>query len=337
MHAARRQLAAVRVEGELSFQRDPGPALDEGTRLTVATDAEGFEPGQRQEREAVVELGHVDVARCEIGVTPHLRGGFLRGHLRVIGPLIPAPIARGPAECLDPDDRAVGVVGEVRGRNDESDGAVDRYVTVEETEWVRDHPCTEVVLERERLAVGRIRVEGGVTPAVDGKPTQLLLRRPVEIHVTAAVHGEPIGGRVRVHREERSHPLHPGKGGGTFGCSRGSASSVAAGTAFGHDAATHHQDGPVDEHVSGLAVRHGTARRQDRGEQAAGGRTLVGPAGGDTESRRHPRDLTTAHRGDRVELRRLEAGIGDGCLRCARGQVTAGDPRSATDPRHPDA
>src|SRR4051794_12867731 len=58
---SRRQLPAVRVQREQAVPRDPLAALDEGTALALPAEAEGFEPAERDEAEAVVELRHVDV------------------------------------------------------------------------------------------------------------------------------------------------------------------------------------------------------------------------------------------------------------------------------------
>jgi hypothetical protein len=58
---ARRQLAAAGVQRRLPVTRDPRAALDERPALTRAAEPKRLEPGQRDEAEPVVELGHVDL------------------------------------------------------------------------------------------------------------------------------------------------------------------------------------------------------------------------------------------------------------------------------------
>ena len=60
----RRQLPAVGVEREHAVEGDVGAAVEEVLRLTPAAEAERLDPRQAVEREAVVELGHVDVGRA---------------------------------------------------------------------------------------------------------------------------------------------------------------------------------------------------------------------------------------------------------------------------------
>ncbi len=103
VHATRRQLTPVGVEGELTVERDAGAALDERPRLAVTAEPERLEPRQGQEREPVVELGDVHVGRLEIGAAPHFGGGVGRCHLGVVGPLVPAPEPERPATGLDPN------------------------------------------------------------------------------------------------------------------------------------------------------------------------------------------------------------------------------------------
>src|SRR5687767_4666836 len=61
-----RELSAVRVQRQRAVERDARSTLDEWAALTDRAEAEQFEPRQAVEREAVVDLGHVDVARPQI-------------------------------------------------------------------------------------------------------------------------------------------------------------------------------------------------------------------------------------------------------------------------------
>ena len=67
VHAPGRELAPVGVERQLAVEGDALAALDEGPGLAVAAQAEGLEPGEGEEREPVVELGDVDIARARVG------------------------------------------------------------------------------------------------------------------------------------------------------------------------------------------------------------------------------------------------------------------------------
>ena len=72
VHAPRGELPAVGVQRELPVEAEPLAALDVRARLALTADPEGLEPHQREEREAVVELGEVEVARPELGAAPQL-------------------------------------------------------------------------------------------------------------------------------------------------------------------------------------------------------------------------------------------------------------------------
>src|SRR5947209_18397666 len=70
VEAARRQLAAVGVDRDLAVPGYAPTALDERPAFTLLAEAERLEPGQRDEAEAVVELGHVDIGGREVGPLP---------------------------------------------------------------------------------------------------------------------------------------------------------------------------------------------------------------------------------------------------------------------------
>src|SRR5580658_538103 len=55
------ELAAVRVEREVAAERDPVPPVHECAGLSLSAEAECLQPGQREDGESVVELGHVHV------------------------------------------------------------------------------------------------------------------------------------------------------------------------------------------------------------------------------------------------------------------------------------
>jgi len=87
------ELPAVRIEGEFSLQRDAAAALDERARLALAAEAESLEPTHRDEAEAVVEFGDVDIPRPEIAAPPHHAGGVAQRHGGEVVELVPGRAA----------------------------------------------------------------------------------------------------------------------------------------------------------------------------------------------------------------------------------------------------
>src|SRR3979411_1086489 len=65
--AAARKLAAARADGQLAVERDALPTLDERAGLSAGSQAERFEPPNGVDGEPVVDLGHVDVRRRQLG------------------------------------------------------------------------------------------------------------------------------------------------------------------------------------------------------------------------------------------------------------------------------
>ena len=195
------------LSGRAALQGDASGTLDEGPCLAVTAETQCLQPGDRQEGEAVVELRHIDVRWFEVGTAPHFGRGFDRRHLRVVRPLVPSPQSERSAARLDPDG-VVAIGCGVGRRDDEGDRTVDRDVAIEETEGVRDHPGRQVVVHGERVAERRPGIQRRVPPAVDSQPAELLFCRAVEVHVTAGVEGEPIGGRIGVSGEKPGYISH---------------------------------------------------------------------------------------------------------------------------------
>src|SRR4051794_22776666 len=76
VQAAGRELAAAGRDGQLAVERDAPATLDEGAGLVARREAERPQPLPRVDREAVVDLGHVDVRGLEVGARPeHLGAG----------------------------------------------------------------------------------------------------------------------------------------------------------------------------------------------------------------------------------------------------------------------
>src|SRR5262249_5138064 len=157
-----RGLAAPGVGGGPAAELEP-TALDEGAALAPATEPEGLDPGEGEEAEAVVELRGVHVGGREVRPRPQLRPGVTRRHGGQVFPLIPArPRAHGRPDGVDADWGMRQVARDVRSRDDHRGRAVTRRVAVVEPERPADEPGIEVLRQRERLAIDRVRVERGV-------------------------------------------------------------------------------------------------------------------------------------------------------------------------------
>src|SRR5690606_22411036 len=130
-------------------------------------------PGQAVEGEAVVEFGHIDVARSQSGPRPQMRG--LAQYLWFVGrrALIPfEPFDELCAHRLDEHRWAREVARRLPGRDDHRDRAVARYIAVVQPEWCGDRPRAEVVVHGERVAVDRRRIQRGIGALVERDPAQ---------------------------------------------------------------------------------------------------------------------------------------------------------------------
>jgi hypothetical protein len=114
-----------------------------------------------------------------------------------------------PAPCRGRDGRPAQVACALRARDDDTEPAVRHQAAVVEVERLHDPARRVVVLERERLfAELRLRVQVGPLPLRDGDGAEVVLRRPVAVHVALrdeGVHrvdaeeavGRPSRGRSR--------------------------------------------------------------------------------------------------------------------------------------------
>lgn len=82
-------MPALCVERQLTVQADALAPFDEGARLTLFAKAEGFEPGESEKAEAVVEFGHVDVLGLQVSPAPEHVGAFLGRHTGEVRELVP--------------------------------------------------------------------------------------------------------------------------------------------------------------------------------------------------------------------------------------------------------
>src|SRR5262249_40931075 len=157
-----RELAAPGVGRERAAELEPA-ALDEGAALAPATEPERLDPGEGEEAEAVVELRRVHVGGLEVRPRPQLRPGVARRHGGQVLPLIPARSrSHGRPDGVDAHGGMWQVARDVRPRDDHGGRAIARRVAVVEPERPAHQPGGEILLEGERLAIDRVRVERGV-------------------------------------------------------------------------------------------------------------------------------------------------------------------------------
>ncbi len=159
-----RQLAAPGVERQLAAEVDAPAALDEAGRLADPAEAERLQPPHDLDREPVVELGDVDVARAQVGAVPQGGGGGVADPGHVL-PLLPRrPAVDHAGHRLDAHRRPQVGRG-LGGGHDDGRGPVDRHVAVVQAHRGRDHPCGQVVVDGERVAVHGVGVASGVVAA----------------------------------------------------------------------------------------------------------------------------------------------------------------------------
>src|SRR5215831_6566765 len=153
VQAAGRELAAVAVERKLAVERDAPASLDEAATLSFQTNAQCFEPYDRQKAETVVELRDINVVRLKIGSRPEHRGRVARGHGRQIIELIPRRAAAQTASYRFNLDRGCTQVAcRLARRHDDCGAAVDGDIAIIEAERVGDHASRQVIIHGERTA-----------------------------------------------------------------------------------------------------------------------------------------------------------------------------------------
>ena len=197
---AERHQAAVGGHREPPAGRDAA-VLHERAALSLGAEPERLELADDLERERVVELGHVHVIRTERRGAEHvLRGATSDVARRELGPTPHVPrrcdlVGRtervaGPAE--DPHRRRPQVAGPVGTGEHQPAAAFGGHRAVEEVERVRDHPRSEHVRRRERAAPGvhRLGVHVAVVADRRGDRRELLGGGAVHDHV-------PPGHRAR--------------------------------------------------------------------------------------------------------------------------------------------
>ena len=187
------------------------PPSTKAPPFSRTAEAEGLEMHQRQDAETVVEERDVDVVRCEARLRPQLVCGVAPGARRV-GELVPRwSVSQRHAHRVEAHRTRPEVAQRLRARDDHCDRHVDRYIAVVEAQRIGDHPCRQVVVHRERIAVDRIGVEAGVAALHDRDPRQLFARDAVLVHVSLRVRRDPVGDAERTERRQPvDGPLHRG-------------------------------------------------------------------------------------------------------------------------------
>jgi len=331
------KLAAAGVERELAVPGDPLAALDERSRLALAAHAERLEPHERQDREAVVDPGDVDVAHRQGSVLPQGPAGISAGHRREVLVLVPVrPPAQRRAVRGDPEQRRAQVRRGVSSRHDDRRAAVHRDVAVEQAQRVGDHTRVKVLRKGERLAEDRLGVERGVGPLVDSQRAKLLARCPVLVEVPPRDHRRPVRRRDRT---ERDQPLLRAVDAVAAGADDGGAPARGLRRALPHRTEA--------QHMVRQPRRHRRAAVDDRAELPGRLDSAVEP--GQREPERvldvpapHPgepgRGRERARPGrDAVDVRRGQPGVGDRLERRVHGEGQRRSAESPADLRLPDA
>ncbi len=333
MEAPARELAAGGVEGERPVAGDGRPALDERAAVAAAAEPEGLDPDHGEDGEAVVELGHVDVGRREVGPLPQGGPGVPGGHRGHVVELVPAgPAPQGGAHRVDLAGRVVeGALVLAPGDHD-GGRAVAGRVAVVEAQRGRDHAGGEVVVEGERVAVDGPVVQGRVAPAVEGDLGQLLAGEAELVDPALGDQGDPVRRR---HRAERQVPLEePREARHAAAASAAATDALPTARALGRRLG----DGAIDEDVAGEAGPHGQRGGDDRAHLGRALAATVVPVDPEAQgvldlggARPGEAGRAGAHAGvggDPVDVVAGEPGIGDGGERGLDGEVELGPPEA---------
>ena len=201
-----RQPAAVGVRRQRPVPAQ-APALDERAALALAAEPEVLEREQHGDRERVVQLEHVDVGQRHAGALERQRTG-LRGRREVdVGHLADVEVMRervGRAE--DVGRRLAQIAGPLVRRDDARRAAVGDHAAVEHVQRVGDEARRQHVVDGDRIAVLRQRVDRRVIAHRDGDLGQLLRRRAVVVLVTSGGQRIVADERVAPHRVGRRRP-----------------------------------------------------------------------------------------------------------------------------------
>ena len=168
LHVGFRQVAAGGIDRQLAAEPDALAALDKRSGLALLAEAGVLQPEQDRDREVVVELRHVDVAGADAG---HLVGiGDAARLMRQIPPVGLAQVLHGMA-LAHPQDRDrlfLAVACPLGRRHQDADRAVGNEAAVEHVQRVRHETRPEDVVDGDRFAVLRQRVDRGMVTHRDG-------------------------------------------------------------------------------------------------------------------------------------------------------------------------
>src|SRR5216684_3592382 len=184
--------AAGRVHRELA--PEAGPALlgreTTGARLEEAESFGGHDLG---DREAVVQLHHVDVcgSLARLPVSP-LRGALGGGDAREVALLVHEHGVAGCVRSQDPDRPPV-LAGDLLGCQHDGRAPVGERAAVVELEGIGHVGALEHGFERDLLLELGLRIERAVAVVLDRHVGHLLLGGSVLVHVGARDQGEDAG------------------------------------------------------------------------------------------------------------------------------------------------
>src|SRR6185369_16458684 len=161
---AERLEPAARIDRHVTADRGPS-LLDEPSALALRAEAEVLDVGYLGPRKAVVDLGEVDVARCDPGHCVRLaRRGLGGAEAEVVeGGIEVRPAGRdGETRPLHEDGRLLEALREIGAADDRRRGAVGRRAAVEEPEGPRDDRRLQDLLGRDLALEMRLRVQRAV-------------------------------------------------------------------------------------------------------------------------------------------------------------------------------
>ena len=199
MHVGLGHAAARGVGGKATVGPLEGAAIGELGAFAALAEAVALEGERNEGTEGVVDLGHLDVFRTEVGVAPqHLAARPRRSHERIVAVVVGHHLVLRIDALPEGVNEGRGLAQVLRSlgrRDDARHRAVGLQAVVEQTEGLGDPASRHVVVACHRLGVHlRRRVAVGVLAEGDGHVRQVLARGAVGVHVPASEHGDLVDG-----------------------------------------------------------------------------------------------------------------------------------------------
>ena len=195
----RGQAAAIGVHRKGAARRR-ALARDKIAAFADLAETQRLQRQQDRDGETVVDLHHVNVGMAYTG---HFHRGFAgllrRQQTGKVGHLCDGPMGVRLAIALDRNGFGPEVLGAFGGGHHDGARAVGDKAAVEQVQRFRDHRAGQNVVDGQRIAPCRCRVQLCPFPGGNGNLGQILGGRAVFVHVTLCGH------RVATHR--RWHPV----------------------------------------------------------------------------------------------------------------------------------